>query len=461
MSDLALPRSLQYQSKIEAAPSRQSRVSIAPMNGTGNYYKNDTVTINLPTRPGLVLSPTDSYLKFKLNITAAAAATVARFDSCGAHGLIERVSVYSAGNMLENTTAYGMLAKMLFDIQVPTDSTYGKYNVTSGTRSDLIVNTGVANAIVQGLQINAGDRLAAYPALPSASSVFGTTATDVDYYCLNLISMVGSLGAGGQMVPLFGLTSSPLSIQIQLVDDPAKAICSSGVISSFYLSEVEFVASFIELGDDAMSTINRSLNNGPLQYVIPQYRNYVGGGTYTGSTSIMMPIACKVASLKSIFCTFRDKVPGTATYFPYSSVNTTLKSYQFRLGPFYHPAKAPDNYSEMFCEVCKAISNLSNLDHQPSIDKFAYNMAASTANNDTATTWGNVNSGSFYVGLDCETYTGASKESIFAGYNSFNDDIFFNPVFTNIPTNTPLRIDAFCLYDAIISCENGTGYLSF
>ena len=58
-----LPKTLKYGSKIESAYARSMRSNIAPQNGTGPYNLGDTIILNIPTRAGLVLVPSESYLK--------------------------------------------------------------------------------------------------------------------------------------------------------------------------------------------------------------------------------------------------------------------------------------------------------------------------------------------------------------------------------------------------------------
>ena len=90
-----LVKNLKYGSKVESSPCRSSRVNIAPQNGTGAYNLNDTIIINLPTRNNLVLVPTESYLKFTATVTSGADNNIVRWDSGGAHGLIQRIRVWS------------------------------------------------------------------------------------------------------------------------------------------------------------------------------------------------------------------------------------------------------------------------------------------------------------------------------------------------------------------------------
>jgi hypothetical protein len=136
-----LPKNLKYGSKIESAMARSSRVNIQPQNGTSTYNPGDTIIINIPTRNNLVLVPTESYLKFNINLTSNAANNFFRWDSCGAHGIIQRIRVFHGSNLLQDIDSYGMLVKMLYDIQMPSDAVYGKFNVLSGTRNDMTLST--------------------------------------------------------------------------------------------------------------------------------------------------------------------------------------------------------------------------------------------------------------------------------------------------------------------------------
>ena len=43
------------------------------------------------------------------------------------------INLTSTYFLLSDNDNYGLLAKILFDLQVPTDSTYGKYNILAGT----------------------------------------------------------------------------------------------------------------------------------------------------------------------------------------------------------------------------------------------------------------------------------------------------------------------------------------
>jgi len=492
-----IPTNLKYSNRVESSIARSYRTNIQPQAGN-TFNGGDTITINIPTRANLVLVPTESYLKFKLNAVSNNAANAFRLDRAGAHGVIQRLRVWSGSNLLQDIDSYGMLASIMMDMYVPTDKIYGAFNACQGTRNDLVTATsGTALSGISCFQSNSGDLIG------SGGYVFGsTTATNPanvgsgvtisDTYCLNLISLLGSL-CKDNYFPLFACTSAPIRLELQLVSGIQNFCASlvSTVANSFNLTNVEYIAQFIDLGDEAMSSIYSSVGSEPIQMVVPDYRNYQGSyqlslNTTPVNTLVNFPIPAKFSSLKSIICSVRDKQPsatGITSYFPFSSVSLGIQNYQFRLGSQVVPSKPPDTIPEMFEELIKAVSSIADLNHQPSIEKFSYQLANSvqyqlataqalgssitfTNTIDSTTSVSNCNSGSFYVGIDLENYSAASKNSIFSGYNSNTDDLFWQPTFAPIPnsnvgatgTFVNVRLDAFANYDCVVVFQDNTAY---
>ena len=156
-----------------------------------------------------------------------------------------------------------------------------------------------------------------------------TDGLNANVFCLNLNCLLGTLSSQNYF-PLFAATSSPIRMEITLVDSIYKCFNISGPVAgggitataSFAagaITNVEYVANFIELGDSAMSVVASSLNGSPLQMVFPDWRNYqfsyslpASGGGPGISTQVSMAIPAKFSSLKSLFMTFRDKGTGIA-----------------------------------------------------------------------------------------------------------------------------------------------------
>lgn len=463
-----LPKNLKYGSKVESAVARSIRTNIAPQNGTGPYSYGDTIIFNIPTRNNLVLASTESYLKFKMSLTNGTNGNAFRWDSGGCHHIISRIRVFHGSNLIEDIAEYGLLAKILYDLQLPADNTYGKQTLLSGTRQDLVLTTPAVAAVadisqknLSAVMVNSGDRFGA----AIGANLSAAAAVLTEDYAINLISLVGSLSSSNY-VPLFAMSSAPLRVEITLVDSLYKAMAdltdATGTASTLALTNVEYVGNFIELGDSAMSVIYGSLEGQPLQYVIPQYRNYQFTFALANAvaTQVTFPIPAKFSSLKALLVTTRDKGTGAATFFPCSSVKMGLQQYQFRIGASVVPSKPASTNVEFFSEALKAMGSLSDINFTPSIDKSSYTLNVSAANNDVAAGTSSVQSGSFYIGLDLEGYQGAPKEQLFAGANTNTDDIFCILDYI-APSAITARFDCFSNYDCVLIFENNTCYCKF
>jgi hypothetical protein len=232
--------------------------------------------------------------------------------------IINGATFGSDGSIVKNNYEDGLLAKLLYDVQVPYDATVGKYNILAGTRSDLTATTNTAgqyaqNAVVSVFNTNSGDVF--------CSGLANNTDSVSKTYCLNLISLVGTL-CPNVYLPLFAMTSAPLRVEITLVDNLNKAMAlTTGTGATLKLSNCEYVGNFIEVSDEAISLIHQSLGGQPLQFCVPDYRNYQFSSTLnTSTTQVSFPVPSKFSSLRSLYFSVRDKLSGADTFFPFSSV---------------------------------------------------------------------------------------------------------------------------------------------
>ncbi len=351
---------------------------------------------------------------------------------------------------------------MLFDAQMPADALLGKFSLLSGTRNDMIaINTGSGTTFASTnsvLSIKGGRRIGS-----SLGSAFGIAANQTvqETYCINLISLVGTLCAE-KYLPLFACTSAPLRVELQLVQNVTNAICSD-IPLTLTLDNVEYVAEMIEISDSAVSIINQSLNGQPLQFTVPDYKNYQSTFNLpAGNSSVSIPIPAKFSSLKSILINQSDSSKyGSQGFFPLSSNVLNLSSYFFRIGPMVLPSKSPESIAEFYSESVKAVANMASLTHQPSIDYDSYSQNLAVANNDTALVNGSISSGAFMVGIDTENYPSSDKTSLFSGINTCTDDIYFNAQYSNLSASTNIRYTSFACFDTVLIFENGTCYVKF
>lgn len=483
---MSLPLPLKYGGKIESAPSRSSRLNLAPQNGTGNYNLGDTIIFNFPCRNNVLLVPSESYLRLNVAVTNSEANIASyRLDSCGMHSIIRSIRIWSGSNILSDIDSYSTLAKMLFDLQVPTSASYGKYSALAGTRSDLVV-TGTGQTPVQGTAALVNGIAVAAPAGPTgielagilnslsvsqintgdlfAASVAVGATTTTTTYCLNLITLLGAL-CQNNYFPLFACQNSTIRMEITLHDNLQKIFgiatptAAALGLGSITVSNVEYICNLIELGDGAMSMVQESLQGAPLQFVLSDWRNFQYTTAVTANALINVPIAAKFASLKSLFMVTRDRF-NRAVYYPNSSVTGGLLSYYYRVGAQIMPAKAPSTIPEFFAEVMKAIASMSDLSHMPSIDKASYAIAASNLQTPATLSNGSTSSGSFYIGIDLESYPNASKQSCYAGWNSNSDDIFCSLQYGAATTDS-MRFDSFANFDNLLVFEHGVCFSRF
>ncbi len=455
-----LPKNLKYQNKVESASAHSYVSNIQPQNGMGPYAAGQTIIINIPTRNNLVLIGAESSLKFSLSVTNGATATnYTRLDRAGAHGVIQRLRLYAGSNLIEDLDTYGMCVANLISLQKSNGASKGKYNINSGMRQDDVISTTTGQCI----SCPAGERLNSTAGTEFAAVTFAANSvTAPRTYTINLLSILGSLGS--QYIPLFAMTSAPLRLELQLCASP-QMFCVSDVLPvAFSLTNVEYVASFIDLSDSAMAIINQSLGGHPLQYVIPSYRNYVFNATHTtgGVNQVTAPIPAKFSSLKHIIGTFRRNSAGAATYFPLASGTCGLSQYSVRFGSKLVPAKSPTTIAEYFSEVSKCVASLSDLTHSPNMNIFSYSASTPAANGETCQLLSpTAVSNNFMIGIDMETYANADKESIFSGYNTLTDDIYWNLTFDGSAGTGLIRFDFFALYDSLLICENGTAIVKY
>ena len=116
-----IPTNLRYQSKTESAPARRYLTQIQPQGST-SFGQGETITINIPTRANTALIPSESYLRGSVNLVVGTATTATTLESCGWHGIFQRIRVFHGSNLLEDIDNASQLAKILYDYQAPEDS---------------------------------------------------------------------------------------------------------------------------------------------------------------------------------------------------------------------------------------------------------------------------------------------------------------------------------------------------
>jgi hypothetical protein len=455
-----------------ATLARSNKITITPTNGNTGYNFGSKATFNIETGANNFANGLNSGLKFTQYLSNAAAANF-RWDSCGAHGAIDRIIIRQGGSEFDNHQSYGMATKAMFDLQQTYGSNYGKSNMLQGTRNDLVVSAVGTGYVAK--QINSGELL----------MVNSTTSTLLERtYFLNLNCLLGSL-SGDQYVPLYALYGANLTIEIWFVDSIVKAGCASATTitgdttkatGTLGITNMEFILDNIELNSDAMEIVKKAnAPNGRLEYNYTSWKYVPYAATISSAgQTVTIPINCKVRNLKSIIACQRQTgttnagavngAVNNASVFPYSSTRNGISQYQFRLGNRYLPAKPVDTTTEMFAEVCKVFGSVFDINYNPNIEKESYELNFNTPFGavDANQYYNAYNSGSFYIGIDLEQFSSADKQSLDAGINTNGFDTVLNVTYGNWVTATAsgsTQWDIFYFYNQKLIIENGVGYV--
>lgn len=448
-----IPANLKYQSKVESAPARRYLTQIQPQGST-SFGQGETITINIPTRNNTALIPSESYLRGSLNLVVGTATTATTLESCGFHGIFQRIRVFHGSNLLEDIDNAAQLAKILYDYQAPEDAVKGRFSITTGTNADYsVAQAAAAGDATNAASINRGRALGAL-----------TPAGTFSYpFAINLISMVGAL-AGDKYLPLWEMTAAPLRVELVLQSSAERFLMRlGGAITNYTVTGINYCGEFLELPDSAVSAI-KSGSSSPMQMVLPSWRSYTNSANLPAGTQsqVSFPIPAKFSSLKNIVLATRNNAAvGVAGQFPLSHCafgvgSSSSIGYQFRVGSEVLPSTAPVTMPEIYTEAIKCFGSVADLQNQPSINNDAFVLdapvAVTTLNGSFLT-----NSGGHLIGIDLETYQNADKASIFAGTNTNTSDIFAIVNYFSASAITILQT-AFSCYDQVLVMENGVCY---
>ena len=363
-----------------------------------------------------------------------------------------------SSQLIEDLDNYGNIVSQMTALQ-KSSGCNGKDSILQGFCNDKFCDvqdaTDTTTKTNQVIPIVGGERLHDDAGTGEFTAIAIDGLTNPRTYTINLLSVLGSLTE--KYLPLFAMTSAPLRLELQLVNNANKFACGHRAMTGFTVNNCEYIAQMMELGDTAMSIITSSIGNSPLQFVVPQYRNYVHNFSVgTSAKQVSLPVPSKFNSLKSLFMTLREKSEGAPTFFPHASCHESLSEYTLRLGSKVIPSKAPASIPEFFCELLKSIGSLSDINHECMIDLDNYGVIHSVANTENGICISNTSSSSsFMIGVDLETYSNSDKSHVFAGYNTSNEDIFFQLAFSGLANATNVRSDTYALYDSVFVCENG------
>ena len=384
------------------------------------------------------MSGADTMLKFDLTLKGRVggvhALNTIKLNKCGAYGCFQRLRIFHSGALLSDIDNYSNLMDIIFPVQQSSDALVGKYRILAGTDY-----TG-------GASFNVAE-LAAETELTIS-------------YCIPLLSI---LTWTNNYVPLFAMTGSPIRIELQVVSN-VNMLCKSlnqvlVPAAKSLLSKIELVCNMIELSDTGMNIIKQSIGNGPLQLVTQDYKNYGNNVSLPNAvTSVNIPVPAKFNSLNSLFFSFRMNSAGVATFQALESNKFKLEEYFLRVGSRTMPVKPPNTSAEFYSELLRGFGTVTDVNQECSISIEQYTkdipvaIAAGEASQQT---------GGFYIGVDLESYSNTSNDTIYSGTNTSTDDIFgvfrfgAQTLANGNAATYNVRIDSYALYDQLVLIQNG------
>jgi len=462
-----LPNNLLYRNRKDALGARAYISSVQPQ-GAQQYSMNDTMIFSIPCNRNTCLSSSDSFLKFTATATnGGVAQDFVRLSKAAAHGYIQRLRLFHNGILLEDIDNYGNLMAQLATHQCSADNISYKGSIQSGWEEScaVIVNP-TAGAATSVYSVNAirGQRISnsSYGAA-AGLAIGGVTAART--YCISLVSILGTLT--DRYLPLFAMTSGSLRLEVQLVSSPLVPFVAINPMASFTLSNVEFVGSFIELSDQALSIVQQSQMGAPLTMAVNKWSNMVYNASLLNApTTAVIPIPFKYSSLQAIITTIRQHAAGAVTFDAFGSNHFNLLELYFNCGSETIPSKrlgssvtGGGDRTSMFQAYCSALGAPADLNYNPAVSLLTYEtLAVPQASAETANTAvGNYSSvaGAFAIGMEFVSYPSAEQDGFFGGRNTTSEDIYLNMSFAANATTPAVRFDAYGLCHAVLIFENG------
>jgi hypothetical protein len=442
---VSLPSDLNFALKNTMAKARNVRINVSPIQSGAPANPGDTLKFDIPTsRRGQFLNQSGSYLQLRIRNNDTTASTKFALDGSGA-SVIQRMSVYSGGALLEDVQAYNLLYNAMLDSQVSMTDRLTTFSVAGGTDQQGVSDT--INFTRGGVQVNQG-----------ASAV------------VNLPLLSGVLGNGcSKYLPIGAIAND---LRLELVLAPAvEALLSTSTTANYAILEAVLILDILELGDEAQGMIDQMTGG---NYVISAetYRNaQTVLAASSSQDSVLLPF--RFSSIKSLLWAFRP-VSAQSTLFqaalnsrfnPFDSATQgTTCSVQLRAGALYIP-NAPIRYSaELFTELQKAYHRFGSQSQGSSMTWSTWSraapLAAFAAGAGTGAALDSVYGayvqgiGSAFFALNLDSVSGKS-ELLHSGINTLNQNLFLDMTYATALPASQTRFDAFAHADMILQIQDG------
>ena len=336
---MSLPSSMDYTKilPIAAGNPRAMRRTFLPVNGQSFTAAGNNI-IRIELSADQFWDAKHSYLRFQVNL-ANQAMTTFGLDNGGLHAFIRRLRLEQAGSILYDVNRYD---KLLSAILLPCQSnlqTQADRSITEGQRYGNQAAAGVLN-----------DPEAAAATSGAFLNGIGNAETQI---ALNgeftlCAPLVGSLFSQDKLVPLQLLSSSPLTIEIELAPPGDVGITAMNPMTDYTISNVAYVAQLVDVSPEVDNQVRmiQELSGGAIVLNCNDYTHFNGNiaANTTGQQAINVPARRK--SIKNLLFVGASQQfganPGQAlqrvVYNTSSGGHMNLIDYQVKVGSIMHPA---------------------------------------------------------------------------------------------------------------------------
>jgi len=411
---LATPLNFDYSQLPQSIPSSKKTRRFQPENSS-SFSPNTTSVIRIPIRDMAYLDGSNSYLKFTLT-NGDSVASLALDPNASA--VISRVRVLVGGVVAEDIERANVLVNLLTQSQGSED--YHKtLQIVSGQS---IVDQDSSN-LLGGASIS-----------PGGSKTL----------CIPIFS---GLLSCGKYLPLGLFQSNSLTLELYLESTNSVGVWDQAPTSSYTVSNVEYIASLIEIHDDQVNNAlkNKLMSEG-LEFHGSTYTAHINSMASGSSASINIPERCK--SLKGLMTVVRpnSSIGGSAhaslqTRYPHTTAGENF-SWYYRIGAENMPQVAVGSSAESFLEFQKAYNHLFSLSQSTYANFSRWNTGFAS----------NANAGCFNMTISTESF--GHTNSMESGLDTATSAMPISLQISQMLTNDVSEVISFAYKDIIWRFDN-------
>lgn len=441
---IALPTELSLAPKPQGVQANSRRINITPLNNT-IWNPSDSILWDFPVnRACTYLNGQETVLMLRVKNNDSAPMYVDH----NAASFIQRLDIYSAGQLIETIDNYSVLYSTLLDVQSGPMERLTYNNLLLGSDNDTTNNT--FNISRGGVQIAGGATQTFF--IPVLSGVIGSGLGR--YLPLNLLS----------------------ELKVVVTLSPAAIPCiyqGSTTPTVWTVVAAEFQITTVQLSPEVDRALLESHGNQPIVLSSETWRNFntilAAGGS---GDQVIIPI--KPVSARSLLTVYRptsiltsyQSASVSARINPFSNIDNG-SSFQLLAGSVYYPQKAVVRGScELLNEVMKCFHGLANVNTKSMITATNYEAIGAPAalninfNQATYNTYVQT-TGTFVAGLNLDIFSGTANKSMCGLNLAVGNNFIIQSYKSGTTLGQQTRMDGFLHYDILLIIDPVTKQISF